>query len=110
MTKPHVYKFDLERIQEPEDLWNRLFFAWLKNLSEQNAMNRNWLSAHTHAITQFESAVAKLLPEQPDELRNAMKALQDLQDVWEQQSARSVENVEKMAVVAKQIIASQSTE
>ena len=110
MTRPHVYEFDLEVIKEPEDLWTRLFFAWLKNIAEQNAMNQDRLRALEHSITQLDKAVAKLLPEQPDDLRTAMKALQDLQEVMKQQSSRSLENVEKIAVIGKRIVASQKSE
>ena len=109
MTRLHVYEFDLDGIEEPEDLWTRLFFAWLKNLAEQNAMNQDRLRALELAITKLDGAVAKLLPEQSDEMLAAMKALQGVQDVWKQQSSRSLDNVEKMAVIAKQIVASQKS-
>jgi len=110
MTKPPIYQFELEGIKEPEDLWNRLFFAWLKNTAEQDAMNQNRLRAHTRAITQLEQVVAKLLPEQSDDLRTTMAALQNVHDAWQQQSARSLENVERIALIAKQIVANQKTE
>ena len=110
MTKPPVYEFELETLKEPEDLWSKLFFAWLKNIAEQDAMNQNRLRAHARAITQLEKVVANLLPEQSDDLRMTMAALQDVQDAWQQQSARSLENVERIALIAKQIVANQKTE
>lgn len=110
MTKPNIYQLDLERIKAPEDIWNRLFLAWLKNMAEQNAMNQNRLSAQAEAIAKLDSAVASLQPEQSGELRVAMTALQEVEAAWQEQSARSLENVEAMAVIAKQIVALQKSE
>ncbi len=110
MTKPNIYQIDLGRIKEPADHWNRLFLAWLKNMAEQNAMNQNRLSAHAEAITKLDEAVAKLQPEQSEDLRVAIAALQEVEEAWQQQSARSLENVEAMAVIAKQIVALQKSE
>ena len=109
MTGRHVYKLDLDTIKQPEDLWARLFLAWLKNLGEVDAMNMERLDALTEAITQLDRAVAKLLPERPGELDAAMRAVQDVQEIWKQQSTRSLDNVEKIAVIARQIVASQET-
>ncbi len=75
-----------------------------------NGMNLDRLKALEEAVTQLDRAVARLLPERPEELITAMQALQDLQEVWKQQSARNLDNVEKMAVIAQQIVASQKTE
>lgn len=110
MTKPHIYQIDLGRIKEPEDHWNRLFLAWLKNMAEQNAMTHNRLSAQAEAIAKLDSAIANLQPEQSDELRIAMTALQEVEEAWQEQSARSLENVETIAVIAKQIVALQKSE
>ena len=110
MTKPNIYQLDLERIKAPEDIWNRLFLAWLKNMAEQNAMNQHRLSAHAQAMMQLETAVAGLPPEQSDDLRTAMAALREIEEAWQQQSARSLESVETVAVIAKQIVARQKTE
>ena len=107
--EPHAYKFDLSAIEEPEDLWTRLLFGWVKNLAEQNAMNLNRLGALDNAVTQLDGAIAKLLPEQPDDLTIAMEALKEVQAASRLQSTRSLDNVEKLAVIAKQIVASQRT-
>jgi hypothetical protein len=37
-----------------------------------------------------------------------MKAVEDVQEVWEQQLTRSLENLEKIAVIAKRIVATQN--
>ncbi len=109
MTGPHVFKLDLDTVKQPEDLWARLFLAWLKNLGELDAMNLERLDALEDAITQLHRAIAKLLPEQPDDLVTAMRALRDVQEGWKLQSTRSLDNVEKIAVIARQIAASQET-
>ena len=109
MTKPNVHKMDLELLEEPDDLWNRLFLSWLKNLGEQNTMTLERLGVLEHSITQLNSAIAKLLPEQPDDLLAAMKALQDLQEVSKEQSTRGLDNIEKMTVITNQIIANQKS-
>lgn len=108
MTEQHIYQLDLDLIKEPDELWNKLFLSWLKSVSETNAMNIRRLGAVDQAVTQLDRAVSELLPEQPDDLRTAMKALKDVQEEWKQQSARSVDNVEKVAVLMKHIIASQN--
>lgn len=110
MTKPNVYQIDLGGIREPEDLWNRLFLHWLKNIAEQNAMTLNRLSTQAAAIEKLDSAVANLQPEQSEELRLAMTALHEVEEAWQEQSARSLENVEAIAVIAKQIVARQKSE
>jgi len=107
MTEQHIYQLDLDLIKEPDELWNKLFLSWLKSVSETNAMNIRRLGAVDQAVTQLDRAVSELLPEQPDDLRTAMKALKDVQEEWKQQSARSVDNVERLAVLMKHIIASQ---
>lgn len=107
MARPHAFELDFDIVKEPDDLWNKLFFAWLKNLGEQTAMSMHWFSALEEAIIQLDTAVAKLQPERPDDLAAAMKAIQDLREVWTQQSTRSLDNVEKIAVIIKQIAASQ---
>ncbi len=109
MTRPQGFHLDLSLVEEPEDLWTRLFLAWVKNLEEQNAINQDRLGALEDAITQLDRAVAKLQPEQPDDLVTAMTALQDVQEVWKLQSTRSLDNVEKLAVIVNQIIARQKT-
>ena len=109
MTGRHVYKLNLDTVKQPEDLWARLFLAWLKNLGEVDAMTLERLDALADAITQLDGAIAKLLSERPDDLVAAMRALQDVQEIWKQQSTRSLDNVEKIAVIARQIAASQET-
>jgi len=107
MTEQHIYQLDLDLIKEPDELWNKLFLSWLKSITETNAMNIRRLGAVDQAVTQLDRAVSELLPEKPDDLRTAMKALKNVQEEWKQQSARSVDNVERMAVLMKHIIASQ---
>ena len=110
MTESSVHQFDLPLLKEPEDLWNRFFFAWLKNLSEQNSMNLDRLSALDGAITELDNAISRLLPEKPDDLLAAMSALREIQEVWKQQSSRSLDNVEEIVAIAQQIAESQKTE
>lgn len=110
MTEPHVYKLDLKSLREPDDLWNKLFLTSLKNLSEQHAMNVKRFSTLEKAITQLDKTVSELLPEKPDELRVAMKAMKEVEKAWEQQLTRSVDSTERIAVILKQIIASQKNE
>lgn len=109
MKKPHVYELNLKALKEPDDLWNRLFFDWLKSISEQHAMTTDRLNALERAIAQLDKAVGELVPEKPQELSNAMSAIEELQGVWKQQLARSVESTEKIAVTAKRIVASQKS-
>ncbi len=108
MAAPHILELDLDLVKEPDDLWSKLFFAWVRNLEELNATNMKRLTALEDAVMQLNTAVAAALPEQPDELRAAIGALEDLRETFEHQSTRSVHNVEKLAVIAKQIIESQS--
>jgi len=107
MARPQAFELDFDIVKEPDDLWNKLFFAWLKNLGEQTATSLHWFSALEEAIVQLDTAVAKLQPERSDELVAAMKAIQELREVWSQQSTRSLDNVENIAVIIKQIAASQ---
>lgn len=109
MAGPQPFTLDLDIVKEPEDLWAKLFLAWSKNLAEQSQMNRQRLDAMEDAVKELDRAVAKLLPEQPDDLVAAMRALQDVQEVWKLQSTRSLDNVERCAVIIKQIVASQKT-
>ncbi len=107
MTEQHIYELDLDLINEPDELWNKLFLTWLKNITETNAMNIKRIGALDQAVIQLDRAVSELIPKKPDELRTAMTALKDVQEEWKQQSARSVDNVERLAVLMKHIIASQ---
>ena len=107
MTEQHIYELDLDRIKEPDELWNKLFLRWLKNITEVNAMNLRRIGALDQAVAQLDGAVSGLLPEKPADLSAAMKTLKNVQEEWKQQSARSVDNVEELAVLMKHLIASQ---
>ncbi len=107
MAEPQLFKLDLGRVSEPDDLWDKMFFMWVKNLEELNAVTFLRLGALENAVTELDKAVAQVLPDQPDALRAAMKDIQDLRQVWEEQSSRSLKNVERIAVTVKQIVASQ---
>lgn len=107
MTEPHVFQLDLKTLKEPDDLWNKLFLACIKNLAEQNAMNMQRLRAMEKAVEQLDRSVSEVLPEKPEELRAAMQAIEELQKAWKGQSTRSLDNVEKIAVTLKRLVASQ---
>ena len=107
MAKPDVFKLDLGGVSEPDDLWDKMFFIWVKNLEELNALTFQRLNALENAVTELDKAVAQALPDQPESLRSAMQEIQDLRQVWEEQSSRSLQNVERIAVTVKQIVASQ---
>ena len=107
MTQQHIYELDLDLIKEPDELWNKLFLTWLKNITETNAMNIRRIGALDQAVTQLDRAVTEMVQEKPDDLRAAMDALNDVQEEWRQQSSRSVDNVERLAVLMKHLIASQ---
>ena len=108
MKKPHVYELNLKALKEPEDLWSRLFLDWLKSISEQHAMTTDRLNALEKAVVQLDRTLREQMPDQPQDLRDAMKAMEDMQELWQQQLARSLENLEKIAVTAKRIVASQN--
>jgi hypothetical protein len=108
MTKPHVYELNLKALKEPDDLWSRLFLDWLKSISEQHAMTVDRLGALEKAVLQLDRTISEQLPEKSEDLRHAMKAVEDVQEVWEQQLTRSLENLEKIAVIAKRIVATQN--
>jgi hypothetical protein len=110
MTRPHGLQLDLGMVGEPEDIWARLFLIWLKNLSEQNAMNQERLAAMENCLTQLDKAVAKLLPEESKDLRAAIEAIQDVHEHWEAQSSKSLARVEDIAVIIKTIIAKQKND
>ncbi len=110
MKRPHGLQLDLSVVGEPEDLWAKLFFVWLKNLGELNAMNQERLAALENIITQLDKAVAKLQPEGSDDLRAAMRGMQEIHEHWEAQSSKSLERVEEIAVIIKAIVAKQKTE
>ncbi len=110
MTRPHRLQLDLSMVKEPEDIWARLFFVWLKNLSEQNAMNQERLAAMENCLVELDKAVAKLQPEESKDLRSAMKAIQDVHEHWETQSSKSLARVEDIAVLIKTIVAKQKSE
>jgi hypothetical protein len=107
MAKPQVYRLDLKALKEPDDLWGKLFLLWLKSLSEDYDGSIQLPKAVERAVTQLDKAVSELLPEKPDELRAAMKAIRDVQEAWKQQSERSLENTERLAVIGKQLMAKQ---
>ena len=107
MVEPHVFKLDLKEINEPEDLWARFFFAWLKNLTEQQNMNAARLAAVENALNELKEPLGKLLPEHPDSLVAAAAALDKVQEVAKEQSTRGLDNVEELAVLAKMIVAGQ---
>ena len=109
MTKAHVYKLDLKTLSEPDDLWGKLFLTGLKAHSEENDMSFQMLAALKEAVVQLDKAVSELLPEKPDDLRAAMETIQNVEEAWKQQSIRRLDNVERAAVIAKQIIASQKS-
>ena len=107
MVEPHVFKLDLKEIKEPDDLWARFFFAWLKNLSEQQNMNAARLAAIEHALNELKEPLKKLLPEHPESLVAAADALEKVQEVAKEQSTRDLDNVEELAVLANMIVAKQ---
>ncbi len=107
MAKPQVFKLDLKALKEPEDLWAKLFFLWLKSLQEDYDGSVQMLKAVGQAVERLDKAVSDLSPEKSDELRVAMSAIQEVQEAWTQQSERSLKNTERLAVIGKQIIASQ---
>jgi len=110
MKRPHGLQLDLGMVGEPEDIWARLFFVWLKQLGEQNAINQERLAVMENVITQLDKAVAKLLPEESEDLRAAVKSMQDLHGHWEEQSSKGLERVEEIAVIIKGIVAKQKSE
>ncbi len=107
MVEPHVFKLELKEIKEPEDLWARFFFNWLKSLSELQKMNSARLTAIENALNELEEPLKKLLPEHPESLVAAADALEKVQEVAKEQSTRDLGNVEELAVIAKMIVAKQ---
>lgn len=107
MREPHVFELDLKQIKEPEELWARLFFAWLKHLTEQQNMTDERLRAIERALNELEEPLKKLLPEHPDALVAAAEAFEKVQEVAKLQSTRGLDNVEKLAVLGNMIVASQ---
>ena len=110
MASSQVHRLDLDIIKEPDDLWAKFFFAWLKYLGEENAMARDRLGALEEAVTQLDSAVAKMQPDQrSDDLVKAMSVLQEFRDASKQQSTRGLDSVETLATIAQQIVAQQKS-
>lgn len=109
MAKPQVYRLDLKALKEPDDLWGKLFFLWLKSLSEEYDGSMQLLKAVERAVTNLDKAVSELLPEDSDDLRAAMEAIREVREAWQRQSERSLENTERLAVIGKQLIASQQS-
>ena len=109
MAKPQVFKLDLKALKEPDDLWGKLFLGWLKSTSEELDGSRQMLQSIKHAVMQLDKAVTELLPEKPDELRTAIRAIEDAKQVRQQQSKRVLEWTERLAVIGQQIVASQKS-
>ncbi|MFQ5971922.1 MAG: hypothetical protein ACE5Q3_06280, partial [Alphaproteobacteria bacterium] len=105
MSQRDVYAFDLERLGEPEDVWSRLFFAWLKSHSEQNLHAQDRLKALEAATIQLHKAVTRLAGSEDPELAAAMQSLKDAQASWANYMKRGLDNVEKMAVLGYKIAA-----
>ncbi len=108
MAKPQVFKYDLSALKEPEDLWQKLFFLWLKSMNEELDSSLQMQKTTRHAVAQLEKAVSGLLPEKPEDLRIAIEAMREAQEAWEKQSTRALENTERLAVIGKMIMAKQS--
>ena len=106
MAKPQVFKYDLSAVKEPEDIWQKLFFLWLKSTNEELDGGLQMLRTVKHAVTEMDKAVSEQLPEKPEDLRIAIEAMQEAQEAWEKQSTRALENTERLAVIGKQIMAS----
>ena len=102
-----VFKLDLPLLKQPEDLWGRLFLAWLKTLSEQNQLNQQLLGTVEKATEALHGAVAELSAEATPELDAAMQSLNAAYTAWRKQSGRSLDNVEEIAVLLQMIIAEQ---
>ncbi len=107
MAESHGLNLDLKLVEQPDDLWGRLFYAWVRYLSEQNAMNQERLGALEKAVADLASAVEGALPEGSEDVTKAVTALQETHEHWKQQSSRTLENVERLAVILKQISANQ---
>ncbi|MDJ0607820.1 MAG: hypothetical protein QNJ67_02515 [Kiloniellales bacterium] len=107
MAKSHGLNLDLKLVEQPDDLWGRLFFAWVRYLSEQNAVNQERLGALEQAVAELAKAVEGALPEDSGEITKAVSALQETHDHWKEQSKRGLDIVEHMAVILKQISATQ---
>ena len=110
MKRPHGLQLDLGMVGEPEDIWARLFFVWLKQLGEQNAINQERLSAMENVIVELDKAVSKLSPGETEDLQAAVKSMQDLHGHWEEQSAKGLRRVEEIAVIIKGIVAKQKSD
>ena len=107
MAESHGLNLDLKLVEQPDDLWGRLFFAWVRYLSEQNAMNQERLGALEKAVADLAKAVEGALPEGSEDVTKAVTALQEAHEHWKQQSTRGLDSVENMAVILKQISATQ---
>lgn len=107
MAKPQVFKYDLSALKEPEDLWQKLFFLWLKSMNEEFDGSLQMQRSTRHAVAQLDKAISGLLPEKPEDLRIAIDAMQEAQEAWEKQSKRALENTERLAVIGKMIMAKQ---
>ncbi len=109
MEKPRLQKYDLKELQEPDDLWGKLFLVWLKSVQEEVDLNNQLLEVLAEAVTNLDMALTELLPEKPDELRTATKAIEDARQARQQQSKRVLDWTERLAVIGQQIVASQKS-
>ena len=109
VEKPRLQKYDLKELQEPDDLWGKLFLVWLKSVQEEVDLNNQLLEVLAEAVTNLDMALSDLLPEKPDELRTAIRAIEDARQARQQQSKRVLDWTERLAVIGQQIVASQKS-
>ena len=96
----------LNRINEPQDPWQRMVLLSLKQLAEDMRVNEKRVSAFEAALAELHKAFGSLAAQEHQDLLQATKALEDLhQDIrdWSKQSLARAEDL----AVAVRVVASE---
>ncbi len=97
----------LNRINEPQDPWQRMVLLSLKQLAEDMRVNEKRVSAVETALAELHKAFKSLAEQEHQDLLKATKALEDLHQDIRDWSKESLARAEDLAVAVRVVAAEQ---
>ena len=97
----------LNRINEPQDPWQRMVLLSLKQLAEDMQVNEKRVSAVETALAELHKAFRSLADREHEDLLQATKALEDLHQDIRDWSKDSLARAEELAVAVRVVASEQ---